>query len=271
VTALVWDKIGERIYQAGVDHGVLYLQDGEITKTVPWNGLIGIEESSNSELKSFYLDGIKYLENLTPGDFLGKLRAFTYPDEFDEVNGIVSPASGLSYHEQPHKSFNLSYRTRIGNDIEGTDFGYKIHILYNLLAVPESLAFETLQDSSIQPVEFGWSLSGTPSKLEKFRPTVHVSMDSTKTPPDIWKLLENTLYGTDTTDPYLPTIVEIGVFFGYLGALIIVDHGDGSWSAIDESDAYITMIDPTTFQIDNANATYLDPDTYEIWNTNYDE
>lgn len=216
MTTLVWDKIGERIYQSGVDHGVLYLrndEDDETITAVPWNGLTGIEESSNSELRSFYLDGIKYLENLTPGDFLGKLKAFTYPDEFDLVNGIANPVPGLAYYEQPSKSFNLSYRTRVGNDVEGIEHGYKIHILYNILAVPDSQGFETFQDSGIQPIEFTWSLTGTPPKLEGFRPTVHVSMDSTKISPDAFEQLEIILYGTIGTDPYLPTIEEITSLF----------------------------------------------------------
>ena len=267
MTALVWDKAGERTYQTGVDRGVLYLHDGTV---VPWNGLTGVDESTNSELKAFYLDGVKYLQTLTPGEFLGKLKAFTYPDEFDQVNGIVNPAPGLAYHEQPPKSFNVSYRTKIGNDIEGVDLGYKIHILYNVIANSDGYSFSTIQQSDLKPIEFSWSLTGTPPKVDKLRPTVHISMDSTKTPPAVWKILEDKLYGTSTTNPYLPPILEINKIFGYLGALIIVDNGDGTWSAIDESDAYITMLDPTTFQIDNADATYLDADTYEISSTNYD-
>ena len=260
MATLVWDKTGERLYQTGVDHGVLYLHDGTVAV---WNGLIDVEEASNAELKSFYLDGVKYLENLTPNDFLGKLKAYTYPDEFDTVNGIATVSQGLSYHDQPPKSFNLSYRTRIGNDIEGIEFGYRIHILYNVIAKPDDIAYNTLQESDIQPIEFGWSLTGTPPKINKFRPTVHISIDSRETPPDILKVLEGQLYGTDTVNPSLPSIQDVAEYFGYLGALIIVDHGDGSWSAIDESDAYITMIDDTTFQIDNADAEYLFD---EAWN-----
>jgi hypothetical protein len=161
----------------------------------------------------------------------------------------------------------MSYRTKIGNDIDGVDHGYRIHILYNIIAVPDSTAYETVQDSGAQPIEFGWTLSGTPPKLAHFRPTVHVSIDSLKTPPDILRLLEETIYGTPTKDPILPPIEDIGQIFGFLGALIIVDHGDGSWSAIDESDDYITMIDPTQFQIDNADATFLDSVTYTISTT----
>jgi hypothetical protein len=264
---LEWDQIGERIYQTGVDRGVLYLHDGTV---VPWNGLINIEESSNAELKSFFLDGVKYLENLSPSDFLGKLQAFTYPDEFDLVNGIGHVAPGMAIHEQPPKSFNLSYRTKIGNDLEGEEYGYKIHILYNVLANPDTQAFATLQDS-VQPSTFGWTLTGTPQKLDKFRPTVHISIDSRTTPPQILELVEKTLYGTPTHIPSLPSITEIGEYFGYRGALLIIDFGDGSWMAIDESDTYINMINPTTFQIDGADAEYLDLVTYKVSSTNIGE
>lgn len=264
MASLVWDQIGERIYQTGIDRGVLYLHDGTVAA---WNGLIDVEESSTSELKSFHLDGVKYLENLIPGDFSGKLTAFTYPDEFETVNGLASVAPGLVFHDQPAKSFNLSYRTLIGNDIDGTEFGYKIHILYNIFANPDSYSFETLKDSG-SPTEFGWSLSGTPPNIQQFKPTVHISIDSRTTPSDILQMVEDTLYGTDVSNASLPSIQEISEYFGYLGALIIIDHGDGTWSAVDESDSYITMLDATTFQIDNADATYLDADTYEISSTN---
>lgn len=266
MAVLKWDEAGERTYQTGVDRGVLYL-DGV---TVPWNGLIDIEEGSAQELKSFYLDGVKYLESLSPGDFVGKLKAFTYPEEFDSVNGIATVAPGLSYYEQPPKSFSLSYRTFVGNDLEGTDHGYKIHVLYNLLANPESHSFETASDSTVQPIEFTWGLTGTPPVINKYRPTVHISMDSRTTPPEIMTILQNALWGTATSSPGLPSITDIAELFGYLGALIIVDHGNGSWSAIDESDTYLTQIDDDTWQIDDADVIFLDADSYTISSTNVD-
>jgi hypothetical protein len=279
MATLVWDQTGERFYQTGVDRGVLYLHDGRVAV---WNGLTNVEESSDIEIKSFYLDGVKYLEVLIPGDFQGKLSAFTYPDEFDSIMGIVdvgqgttpveNPIPGLYYYDQPPKSFNLSYRTIIGDDVEGTEYGYKIHILYNIFASSDSISFNTFSDSGVEPVEFSWSLSGTPAaKIKGFRPTIHVSIDSTKTPPDLLKILEDMLYGTDIHEPGLPSIQDIAEFFGYLGALLIIDHGGGMWSAVDESNTYITMIDATTFQIDNADATFLDPDTYQISSTNIGE
>ena len=211
MAALVWDQVGERVYQTGVDRGVLYLHDGAVAA---WNGLIDVEESTSDELQSYYLDGVKYLENLLPGDFEGKLKAFTYPEEFDSVNGIASVAPGLAYYDQPSKSFNLSYRTGVGNDIEGMEYGYKIHILYNIIANPDSYAFATLKGSEVQPVEFGWNLSGTPVKIDNYRPTAHISIDSTKTSSDLLQAVEDTLYGTNFDDPRLPSIDEITAILG---------------------------------------------------------
>lgn len=269
MTTLVWDQVGERKYQTGIEHGILYLQDGTV---VVWNGLTNIEESSNSELKAYHQDGVKYLEILIPGDFIGKLKAFTYPEEFDLVNGIAEFAPGFSIHDQRAKSFSLSYKTKIGNDIEGTDHGYKIHILYNVIANPEAHTFETFQDSGVQPIEFGWTLTGTPPKMGILRPTVHISIDSTKTSSNILQMIEDKLYGTEVSNASLPSIQEVAEYFGYFGALIIVDHGDGTWSAIDESISgiYINMIDATMFEIKNADAIYLDSEIYEISSTNVD-
>jgi hypothetical protein len=268
MTTLAWDKSGERFYQTGVDRGVLYLHDGT---AVVWNGLSSVEDTGVSALTAYYLDGVKYLDTLIPGDFTGKLKAFTYPDEFDSVNGTVTVTPGLIYYDQPSKSFNLSYRTLVGNDIEGLEYGYKIHLLYNLIANPDTYAFNSLSAGASSPIEFSWILTGTPPFIDNFRPTVHISIDSKDTPSDLLKSLEDILYGTDTTSPSIPSIDEIAAIFGYLGSLIIVDHGDGTWSAIDQSNTYITMLDATTFQIDNANATYLDATTYQISDTKPDD
>lgn len=264
MSTLTWDQIGERTFQTGVDRGVLYLPDGTV---VPWNGLTAVEHSSVKESKSFFLDGVKYLETLSPGDFVGKLKAFTYPDEFDPINGVAEVADGLAYYDQPPKSFSMSYRTKVGNDVQGLGRGYKIHILYNLMANPDPHGFETTHEQ-VSPIIFSWTLNGTPQMVAGFRPTVHVSIDSTKADPAVLQAVENILYGSDVNDPYLPPIDDIKEIFGVLGALIIIDNGDGTWTAIDTADDYITMLDDTTFQIENADADFLDATTYEISTTN---
>jgi hypothetical protein len=264
MTVLTWDDVGEREYEFGVDRGVLFIGD----TAVAWNGLRSVDDGSNSELKTFYLDGLKYLETVIPGDFVGKLTAFTYPDEFESAIGVVNHEHGLSIHEQPPKNFSLAYRTRVGND-QDPDYGYKIHILYNLHAVPESHTYETVQAQS-EPGEFAWSLSGVPPALTGYRPTVHISIDSTQSSEFLMNALENMLYGTDTSDPRLPTIEELKIIFSEYAELVIIDNGDGTWTANDLTDdvIYITMLDADTFQIDQADVTYSDADTYEISTTN---
>lgn len=268
MTAIVWDAAGTKFYQTGIDRGVLYLQGGN---GVPWNGITAVEDDTAQTLKSFWLDGVKYLDNLLPGDFSGKLKAFTYPDELDQVIGIVSPSDGLLFYDQPSKSFNLSYRTKVGNDIEGIDHGYKIHLLYNLVANPDNIVYPTLTGTTATPIEFSWVLSGTPPtnpSARGYRPTVHISIDSEDTDPEVLQAIEDILWGTDTTAPHFPSISEILDLFQSLGALIIVDNGDGTWQAIDNGDNYITMNNPTQFTIDGADAVYIDATTYKISSTN---
>lgn len=265
MTALVWDNIGERFYETGVDRGVLYLPDGSYAA---WNGLIGVEDNSTSELQSFYYDGVKYLNYLAPAEFSGKLKAFTYPDLFDSALGISSLGEeGFFVHEQPPKSFSLTYRTKIGNDVDGIDHGYKIHILYNLLASPESIPYDTISDST-KPIEFSWSLTGTPARFTGFKPAVHVSIDSTKTIEPALLSLEETLYGTESTNPDLPTSEELMSLISMITrGLLIVDNEDGTWDARDESNAFINMLSSTEFEITGANTTTIDPDTYTISDT----
>lgn len=263
MTVLEWDKASEHIFHTGVDRGVLFPKD---EPAVAWNGLTSVDDGSDAELRSYYLDGVKFLENVIPGDFVGNLKAFTYPEEFDRILGIVPDAPGLFFHEQVPKSFNLSYRTRIGNDVEGIDYGYKIHLLYNLVAIPDTTTYST-NGETLEPSEFSWSLTGTPASTPGFRPMVHVSIDSTKATPTFLKTLEDLLYGTDESMPTWPTLGSLRVLSGELGGLYILDNGDGTWTAIDPGDDFISAIDPVTFQIDHANVTYLDPDTYTITDT----
>lgn len=267
MTVLEWDKIGDRRYQTGVDHGVLYLKDGTV---VAWNGLTSVEDNTSAEMKSFYLDGIKILDHVTPGDFAGKLSAFTYPDEFEDCIGAPSIAPGLTFYEQRSKSFNLSYRTKVGTD-QDPNYGYKIHLLYNVLATQDSRSFGTIEENVTAP-EFSWSLSGTPpiGTIDGIRPTAHVSIDSNEAREDLLAQVEGILYGTATEDPRFPSILELRLIFGEVGGLYIVDNGDGTWTAIDPSDDFVEMLDGETFQIEHADAEFTDPpinETYTITDT----
>lgn len=209
MTVLTWDTPGEHVFQTGVDRGVLYVDDDA---GVAWNGLTGVDDNPSKELKSYYLNGVKYLEYLVPDDYAGTLKAITYPDEFDAVNGSSEIAPGLFYHNQPSKSFGLSYRTLLGDDKVGVARGYIIHIIYNVLANPDSSSFDSISDNTT-PIEFSWSLTSTPIVTTGYRPLTHISIDSTKVSSEDLSALEDILYGTSGDDPRLPTIAEVTAIF----------------------------------------------------------
>jgi hypothetical protein len=266
LATLEWDQVGERVFETGVDRGVLYLKDG---RSAAWNGLRSVDIGSDSENASFYLDGVKYLHRVTPGDFTGKLTALTYPDEFDEVSGMEEVAPGMHYYNQQPKMFDLSYRTRIGNDLEGTDHGYKLHVLYNLLATVDQVTYPSISET-VTPIDFGWTLNGTPPALSGHRPTIHISIDSRDTDPSVLAAIEDVLYGTDSVNPRMPPIDEITNLMAMFGSFVVVDNGDGTWTGIDLAGTYIVMNSPTQFTVNNVDATYSDTDTYDVSTTNPD-
>lgn len=206
MTALVWDQIGERRYETGVDRGVLYPPSGP---AVPWNGLISVNETVSREVKSYFIDGIKFLDHHVPGSYSAKLSAFTYPDEMDELIGTQEFVPGVFVHDQRSpKLFNLSYRTMVGNDVEGLDHAYKVHILYNLLAIPGDVTYSTVGDS-VNPQTFEWTISGTPAQMFGIRPTSHISLDSRRINATMLEDLEEILYGSVVKNPSLPSLVDL--------------------------------------------------------------
>lgn len=204
MTALEWDRIGERFFETGVDRGVLFTVDGA---AVPWNGLTNISENSTGEVKSFWVDGVKYLDHHVPGSYSAKLEAFTYPPILDELTGTVLYAPGVYLYDQKAKLFHLSYRTRIGNDLD-QELGYKIHVIYNVLAMASSSGMSTLGDN-VEPAKFSWDLTGTPQQMFGVRPTAHISVNSLGIDPDLLETIEGLLYGTADADPALPAMVDL--------------------------------------------------------------
>lgn len=205
MTELAWDEVGTRRWQTGIDHGVLYLPDGS---AVPWNGLTSLTEDLTREVKSYWLDGVKYLDHHVPGSFKATLAAFTYPDEFDELMGNVEFAPGVFIHDQNTRMFNLSYRTMVGDDTSSDPSEYKIHILYNIQASAAAAGFATMGASPV-PGAFSWELTGTPAQMFGIRPTSHVSLDSRRIDPETLSTIEALLYGTVGTDPALPELVDL--------------------------------------------------------------
>lgn len=220
---LVWDQVGEHRYETGIDRGVLFLPDG---KTVPWNGITSITENLGREVKPYFIDGVQYLAHHVPGSYSAKLQAFTYPDELDEVLGIVEFTPGVRLHDQRAQMFNLSYRTRIGNDVEGVDLGYKVHVVYNVLATPSDRTYNSLSDTmSLSPFE--WNLTAVPPQMAgEARPTSHISFDSrkvnTEDQPFLLQIIEEYLYGTEDSDPELPAISDLLFLIGTVGGSIII-------------------------------------------------
>lgn len=260
---LIWDQMGERLYETGLDRGVLYLPDGS---AVPWNGLVSIQESFEDDgTEPLYYDGVKYLDRQTIGDYLANMQAITYPDEFLEFEGQLDIGPGLFADNQPKNYFALSYRTYAGNAVEGHGSGYKIHLLYNLLAVPANKDYATIA-SQTTPTLFNWEIAGVPAPVDGNRPTAHVVIDSRVMEPYQLKDLESILYGDNDKDADLPPLDELAAYMIDWNLITIIDFGDGTWSAVGPDDLII-MTDPTTFQITGVDATYLDADTYTVQTT----
>lgn len=207
MTALLWDQVGERIFETGVDHGVLYIPDasGVYDTGYAWNGLVTVTESpSGAEANPQYADNIKYLNLYSAEDFGATIEAFTFPDAWYECDGSATPEPGVYVSGQTRKTFGMSYRTRVGNDLEGTDYGYKLHLIYGATAAPSEKAFNTINDSP-EAITFSWEVTTIPVAVEGFKPTAQLVVDSTKVPASNLAALEQLLYGTISTDPSLPT------------------------------------------------------------------
>lgn len=211
---LNWDQIGERLYEAGVDKGVVYpAVNGTYPKGAAWNGLINVNETpSGAEPTPLYADNIKYLNLLSNEDFGASIEAYMYPDEFSACLGEVEIATGVKISQQKRKAFGFSYRTLIGNDTDGTDLGYKIHLVYGCLATPTEKAHNTVNETQ-EAMTCNWDVSTTPVEVPGFKPTAHVEIDSTKVVASELKALKDIIYGTADADARLPLPAELLTIF----------------------------------------------------------
>ena len=202
---LVWDEVGKRIYETGVDKGVLYVQDeeGAYGKGVAWNGLTAVNEApSGAEPTPLYADNIKYLELTSKEEYGATIEAYTYPDEFEACDGSAELGAGVVIGQQSRKVFGLCYRTVKGNDVKNNDYGYKIHLVYGCKAKPAQKNYQTINDSP-EAITFSWEVSTTPVEVEGFKPTATVTIDSTKVTAEKLKSIEDALYGTESVEPKL--------------------------------------------------------------------
>ena len=210
---IVWDKTGERLYETGVKNGVLYVQEGgAYPKGVAWNGLTAVTESpSGAEATPLYADDVKYLNLISTEEFGATIEAYTYPDEFAACDGSAALVDGVMIGQQARKTFGLCYRTTIGNDTNGNDYGYKLHIIYGALAAPSEKAYATINDSP-EAITFSWEVTTTPVNVTGAKPTASITIDSTKADPTKLAALEDILYGKDGepgNEPRLPLPDEI--------------------------------------------------------------
>lgn len=211
MSKLVWDQTGEKTYETGTSNGVLYPQstDGTYPKGVAWNGLIGFTESpSGAEPSALWANNRKYANLISAEDFSASIEAYQSPEEFDECDGTKEIAPGVFVTQQNRKTFGFVCKTLIGNDTDSTDYGYKLHIVYNALAAPAEKAHSTTNESQ-EALTLSWSLSTTSIDVPGAKPTAHLVIISNKTEPAKLKALEDILFGSDTEEARLPLPAEI--------------------------------------------------------------
>jgi hypothetical protein len=261
--SLTWDRVGQRVYQSGLEKGVLYLPDGS---AVPWNGLTSVVENFDRETTPVYYDGMKISELISLGSFSAKMSAITYPKEFEILEGSTEFTRGLYLQDQPPTAFGLCYRTKVGNDLDGPDVGYRIHILYNVFAVPSDKTYASVGDDP-SLVEFEWDITAIPEEIPGYRPTAHIIIDSRRFDPWLMEDLENILYGGSVNEAMLLPMPELLEFLSNWYRVEILDNGDGTWTAKSDRPGFIEFldeIDTGLFEIDDANAIFIDEHTYQI-------
>jgi methionine-rich copper-binding protein CopC len=214
MSRIIWDAVGARLFETGVNCGVLYkMSGGAYGVGVPWNGLTAITESpSGAEPSPLYADNIKYLNLISNEEFGASVEAYTYPDEFGECDGSAEIATGVVIGQQTRKSFGLVYKTTLGNDEDGNEYGYKLHIIYGAQAAPSEKAYASINDTP-EAITFSWDITTTPVEVSGQKPTATVTIDSTKVDPATLATLEDILYGTEVADPRLPLPAEIAALF----------------------------------------------------------
>lgn len=216
MTRLEWNAAGERFYEAGVDRGVLYID----YYGVVWNGLISVEEQpSGGDATGRYVDGIRYYNKVAVEEFAATVEAYTYPEEFGQCDGTSAMGNGLFATQQKRKPFGLTYRTKVGNDVDGADHAYKIHLIYNATAAPSSRSNSTFSDS-FEALNFSWDLAVRPPIFDGYKPTAHFVVDTRTTPAPVLKQIEDILYGTDTTVSRQPEVDELLFIFQSFNANI---------------------------------------------------
>jgi hypothetical protein len=259
MATLVWGAIGTRKYETGLDRGVVYIDEVGFS----WSGLVSVDENpTGGEVESYYIDGVLYMNSPGIEDFGASISAFYSPVEFDACEGVGVSQPGFLAGQQRRKAFGLSYRTRIGNDTEAANYGYKIHLIYNAVVAPPKRGYKT-QGEKIDPSLLSWDFRAKPVPIPGLMRSAHIIIDSTSAPAFGLIELENILYGTSEIDPRLPTPEEISAMFEGTSEFTVTDLGGGSFR-ISGSSIEVAIIDEGVYQIDSDGVTLTGPDTYEI-------
>lgn len=220
--ALTWDAVGEHLYETGVDQVALYVMNGNTYGDgVAWNGVTAITESpSGADATDIYADNIKYLSLRSAENFGATIEAYSSPDEFDQCDGMATPATGVTIRQQTRKPFGLAYRTLVGNDTQSNDHGYQIHLIYNATAAPSEKAYQTVNESP-EAITLSWELSTTPIAIAdhpELKPTAHITIDSTKVDATKLESFLAIIYGSTQANARLPLPAEvISHFSGKIG------------------------------------------------------
>lgn len=259
---LEWGLIAERQIEAGLDRGVLYPKNAP---AVAWNGLTSVDEEGGEGAAEYYVDGRPFLYLPKPKEFKATINALMYPDAFSAILGEVEAAPGMYLDSQMGDSFDLSYRTKIVDSIQGENAGYKMHLIYNATVVPSAKTYETLGDQ-INPVAFSWAIQAVPVQVTGYRPTAHITIDTRHMDQERIDAVELLIYGTTDEPAAMPEPQLLFDLLTFGNAIIITDNGDGTWQA-EGSYLNIYMIGDEIFEIDNVNAVDHGDGTYTISST----
>lgn len=236
-----------------------------LTKAVPWFGLQSVDEEGSESAAAYYIDGRPFLFLPKPKEFKATLKAVTYPDAFSEIMGIQEVADGMYLDSQPGDTFDLAYRTLVGNGIEGIDHGYKIHLVYNCTVSPQALTYESLSNS-INPTAFSWEIQAVPVPIEGFRPTAHIIIDTRHMDQQKIDAVESRLYGSEDDVAHMPTPQAIFDLLSFGDTIIVIDNGDGTFDVIGSYEN-VYMVDDGIFRVDNVDGTDNGDGTFTISTT----
>lgn len=254
MSALTWGRVGTRRFESGVDRGVLYPPVGD---GVAWSGLTSIVEKMRADVEGVYFDGMRIGNAITYGEFSADLSCITYPPEFDTLQGVGELRRGVMLGDQPLQTFGLCYRTMIGDDTK-EEVGYKLHIVYNLIAVPSEKTY-TSQSDDPAIVEYGYALTAIPEEVSGFRPTAQIVIKSTDVYPWLLEELEAILYGSAESNPRLPPMRELIAWVkNWARVKITVNEAEGTWTASSDWPEYVFPLDDGSFILENVNAYFLD-------------